>query len=124
MTLYRTGVQRYSKYKAKYVPDVIGNRFAEVQNVALERAQEGLIMFSAMQDLVRPILDKYGVSAVDRAKYIAFANKVMRLALRHKGEALKVAVQGVKADWIIRFKADPTILDEIINVVAGTTIPY
>lgn len=124
MTLYRTGVQRFRKWSAKYVPDTVSARFTQVKDVAFERAQEGLIAFESIQGIVRPILDKYGVTATDRAKYIGFANKIYRIALRHSGEALKKAVEGVKADYVTRLNADPVILEEIINAVCGAVIPY
>ena len=124
MTLYRTGSQRFAKWSAKYVPDTVGARFGQVKDVAFNRAQEGLIAFEAIQSIVRPILDKYGITGPDRAKYIGFANKLYRHIQRHGGEAGKKFAEGLKAYYVTAMNADPAILDEIINAVAGFAIPY
>jgi len=124
MPLYRTGIDRYEKWHAKYVPDTVRDRFGQVESVAKRRAQSGLIEWGAMQDLVRGILDKYGITATDRAKYIGFANKLLKHMLRHKGEAAKLAAEGLKSYYVTFLKADPAILDEIIQVITGWVVPY
>ena len=124
MPLYRTGVDRYAKYEAKYVPDTVGARFGQVKDIALKRAQAGLIEMATVDDLVRPILDKYGITGPARATYLGFAKKLMKHVMRHGGEAGKVFAQGLKAYYVTAMKADPTILDEIINVVIGAAKPY
>ena len=122
--MYKTGAQRFAKWSAKYVPDTVGARFGQVKDVAFQRAQEGLVAWEAIQSIVRPILDKYGVTATDRAKYIGFANKLYRHILRHGGESAKKVAEGLKAYYVTFLNADPVILDEIINAVAGAVIPY
>ena len=123
MTLYRTGVQRFKKYSAKYVPDTVGARFGQVKDVALERAEEGLILWESIQRAVQRILDKYGVVATQRALYLGFANKLLKHMLRHKGEAGRAMAMAIKA-YYVQMGANPVILDEIINVVAGEIYAY
>lgn len=124
MPIYRTGQQRFAKYQAKYDPTTIGARFTQVQSVALARAQEGLITFEGVQAIVRPILDKYGVSGTDRAKYLGFANKLLRHVSRASGDAAAKIASGLKAFYVTALGADPAILDEIIQVVSGWVAPY
>jgi len=124
MGLPKTGQDRFGKYAAKYDPTTIGNRFAQVKDVALSRAQNGMISFAAMQDLVKPILDKYGVAGPDRAKYLGFANKLMKHISRSTGEAATSLASGLKSLYVTAFKADPAIIDEIVQVVAGWVTPY
>ena len=123
-TLYRSGLERYRKWEKKFDPATISSRFTQVADVAKERAQLGLVEWATGQDLVRPILDKYGVTATDRAKYIGFANKLLSHALRHSGEAAKAFADGLKSYYVTAMKADPTILDEIIQVITGWVVPY
>jgi len=124
MPFYRTGIDRYEKYEKKYVPDTVGARFGQVEPVAKRRAQFGLLTWGAMQDIVRPILDKYGIAGPDRAKYIGFANKLLKHMQRHKGESAKKIAEGLKSLYVTSFGADPAILDEIINVITGWVVPY
>jgi hypothetical protein len=124
MGLPKTGQDRFSKYSAKFDPTTIGNRFTQVKEVALARAQNGMISFAAMQDLVKPILDKYGVAGPDRAKYLGFANKLMKHINRSTGDAATSLASGLKSLYVTAFKADPAILDEIVQVVAGWVTPY
>jgi len=124
MTIYRKGQDRVAKYSAKYDPTTVGTRFGQVADIAKSRAQQGLITWAAVQDLVRPILDKYGVNGPDRAKYLGFANKLLTHISRATGEAATALASGLKSLYVTSFKADPAILDEIIQVVAGWVAPY
>jgi hypothetical protein len=124
MGLPKTGQNRFAKYSAKYDPTTIGTRFGQVKDVALARAQEGLIAYASMQDLVKPILDKYGVAGTQRALYLGFANKLMKHIERATGEAGVKIANGLKSLYVTSFGADPAILDEIIQVVAGWVTAY
>jgi len=124
MPLYRKGLDRYEKWDKKYDPATVGARFGQVADVAKKRAQSALLGYATMQDLVRGILDKYGVTGTDRAKYIGFANKLLKHILRHGGESGKAFAQGLKALYVTAMKADPTIIDEIIEIVAGWAVSY
>jgi len=124
MAIYRTGIAMYKKYEKKYNPTVVGTRFSDVQPVALERAQEGLITVGSVRDLVRPILDAYGITGGTRGTYLAFALKLAKHVLRQKGDSAKKIATGLKAYFVQAYGLDPSILDEIINVVVGWAIPY
>ena len=124
MTLYRAGIDMYKKYEKKYNPTVIGTRFTDVQPLALERAQEGLLTVGTVRDLVRPILDQYGVTGPERAAYLAFALKLWRHVSRQKGAGAKKVATALKNYFVSAYDLDPTICDEIINVVVGYVIPY
>lgn len=124
MPLYKLGTDRFKKYSAKYVPDTVGARFGQVESIAKERAQEGLIKWSSAQDLVRPILEKYGITGPDRAKYLGFANKLLKHMLRHAGDSATAIAEGLKSYWVTAYKGDPAVLDEIIQVIVGWVVPY
>jgi len=124
MAIYKTGQSRFSKWKAKYDPATISSRFTQVADVASIRAQEGLLMFASMQELVRPILDSYGISGPNRALYLGFANKLLKHIMRASGDAAVSIAQGLKSFYVTAFKADPSVLDEIIQVISGWVTPY
>jgi len=124
MPLYRGGLDMYKKYSKKYVPDTIGARFGQVQDVALDRAQEGLITVGTVRDLVRPILDSYGITGGLRATYMAFGLALARHSIRQKGEAAKKIATALKNYFVSAYDLDPSICDEIINVVTGWVAPY
>jgi hypothetical protein len=77
-----------------------------------------------VQEIVRPILDKYGVNGPARALYLGFANKLLNHSLRATGDAATKLAAGIKAFYVQAFGADPAILDEIIQVVTGWVAPY
>jgi len=124
MPLYKGGQARFKKYSDKYVPATIASRFEQVAETAKSRAQEGLIMWASVQELVKPILDAYGVAGPDKAKYLGFANKLLKHSVRSSGEAASKIAQGLKQFYVTSFGADPAILDEIIQVVTGWITPY
>jgi len=122
--LYRRGSDRVAKYAAKFVPETVAARFTQVRDVAIARAQEGLTMWSAIQELVRPILDKYGVAGPQRAVYIGYANKLAKHAFRQAGEAGVKIAEALKQYYVTAFNADPVILTEINQVIIGYAVPY
>jgi hypothetical protein len=122
--MYKTGQARFAKYSAKYDPTTVGARFGQVAEIARARAQQGLITWASVQELVRPILDKYGVTGTDRAKYLGFANKLLKHISRATAESATAIASGLKAYYVTALKADPAILDEIIQVVSGWVAPY
>jgi hypothetical protein len=124
MPLPKTGQNRFAKYSAKFDPTTVGTRFAQVREIALARAQEGLIAYASMQDLVKPILDNHGVAGTQRALYLGFANKLMKHVGRATGDAGVKLANGLKSLYVTAFGADPRILDEIIQVVAGWVSTY
>ena len=124
MPLYRSGIDMYKKYEKKFNATLIGTRFTDIRDLALERAQAGLNFVGTVRELVRPILDKYGVTGPVRALYLAFATKLAKHIQRHKDEAGKKIATGLKSEYQIAYDLDPTILDEIIQVVSGWVIPY
>lgn len=117
MPLYKTGLAMYQKYAAKYDPTTIGNRFTQVQSVALPRAQEGMVTVATVRDFVRPLLDEAGVSGGERGTYLAFALSILRHALRQKGDAAVNIANGLKAYFVQAYKLDSDLCDKIINIV-------
>jgi hypothetical protein len=124
MPMYKTGQSRFAKYSRKYDPATISSRFTQVADLAKDRAQEGLITWASAQELVRPILDSYGVNGPDRAKYLGFANKLLKHISRASADAATKLAQGLKQLYVTSFGADPAIIDEIIQVIAGWVMPY
>jgi len=114
----------YKKYTKKYNPTVVSTRFTDVQDVAFDRAQEGLNAIGTVRELVRPILDKYGVTGGNRATYLGFATTLYRHVIRNKGEAGSKVASGLKSYFVTAYDLDPSILDEIIQVVVGWAVAY
>lgn len=124
MPLYRTGIDMFKKWQKKYNPAVISTRFTDVTDVATERAQAGLNYIHTVRDLVRPVLDEYGVTGGLKATYLAFATKLWKHIIRTKGEGAKKIASGLKSYFVTSYGLDPSICDEIINIVVGWAIPY
>jgi len=124
MPLYRTGIDMFKKWQKKYNPAVVSTRFTDVTDIAAERAQAGLNMVHTVRELVRPILDKYGITGGQRATYLAFALKLWKHIVRTKDEGGKKIANGLKSYFVTAYGLDPSVLDEIINVVSGWVLPY
>jgi len=124
MPLYKSGLDMFKKFSAKFDPTTIGNRFTQVKEVALDRAQEGLNTVATIRELVRPILDEHGVVGGLRATYLAFATALAKHSLRQKGDSATRIASGIKSYYVSAFGLDPHIADEIIQVVVGWALPY
>ncbi len=121
---FRTGLDRFNKYAAKFDPATIQARFTQVRDVALQRAQEALIKYATIDELVRPILDRYGVAGPDRAVYLGFAKKLTKHLERMSGASAAKIADGLKGYYVTSFNADPEVIDAIIAVVAGAVAGY
>jgi len=124
MPLYKTGIDMYKKYEKKFNPALIGTRFTDVRDLALERMQAGINLVATVRDLVRPILDEYGIAGGVRATYLAFATALMRHVIRQKADVATKTANGLKSYYTTAYDLDPSICDEIIQVVVGWAIPY
>ncbi|MEM2196416.1 MAG: hypothetical protein QXH10_09285 [Ignisphaera sp.] len=124
MPIYKTGAQMFKKYSAKFNPTVVGTRFTDVREVALDRAQEGLNVIGTARDLIRPILDEYGIGGGLRATYLAFGTALLRHAVRQKGDVAKKVANGLKSYFVTAYGLDPAVCDEIIQVITGWVMPY
>ena len=124
MPLYKTGLDMWKKYQAKFDPTTIGNRFTQVQSLALDRAQEGLNMVGTIREFIRPILDNHAVAGGMRANYLAFATALMKHTQRQKGSAANKIASGLKQYFVNAYDLDPEICDEIIQVVVGWVTVY
>lgn len=119
MPIYKTGLLMFQKYQAKYDPTTIGNRFTQVQSVALARAQEGMVTIATIRDFVRPLLDEAGVTGGERGTYIAFALALAKRVLRQKGESAINIATGLKAYFTQAYGLNPGLLDRIVNLIVS-----
>ena len=124
MPLYRSALDMFKKYQAKYNPTVVSTRFENVQQIALDRANAGLGMIGTVRDLIRPILDSYGVTGGIRATYLAFATKLAKHALRQQCDSAVKVASALKSYFVNAYDLDPSICDEIIQVVTGWAVAY
>jgi len=122
MVLPRTGQDRYGKWSAKYDPDVVKTRFTEVKDVASARAQVGLMAVADVQATVSKVLNQYGVLGGLRATYIAFGERVWKMAQRFDGVALQTAISGLIAYFSTAFGANVNILKAIVQAL-GLPVP-
>jgi len=124
MPLYKSGIDMYKKYVAKYNPEVVSTRFTDVESVAKDRANEGLGSIATVRNLVRPILDEYGVTGGLRATYLAFATKLAKHGLRQGADSMTKIATALKSYFVSAYDLDADICDEIIQVVVGWAIAY
>lgn len=122
--LPKPGNSRLAKWQAKYDPTVVQTRFSEVQQVALSRAELGIISVAEVQSLIGGILDQYGVAGPMRATYIAFGEKVWHATQRLTGQALANEVNGLTSYFQTAYGANPTILQAIAQALGVSGLTY
>jgi len=123
MPLYRDGLQMFAKYSAKYNPDVVRTRFADVKDVALARAQGGLVVVDTIRSMIRDYLDLRGITGGERATYLAFALALWKHTERQKGPAADKFADGLIEYYARTFGLDRTILNDIANTIIVRTTP-
>ena len=122
--LPKAGNARLAKWQAKYDPTTVGNRFAQVQSVAVSRAQEGIVSVANVQSLVGSILNQYGVAGPMRATYISFGEKVWHATQRITDSALANEVNGLTSYFQTAYGANPTILQAIAQALGVSGLTY
>uniref|UniRef100_A0A7J3JQ32 Sulfolobus virus coat protein C-terminal domain-containing protein n=1 Tax=Ignisphaera aggregans TaxID=334771 RepID=A0A7J3JQ32_9CREN len=119
MPIYKTGLLMFQKYQAKFDPTTIGNRFTQVKDVALARAQEGMVTIATIRDLVRPLLDQAGVTGGLRGTYIAFALALAKRTIRQKGDSAINIATGLKSYFVQAYGLNPDLCDRIVSLVVS-----
>jgi hypothetical protein len=117
MPLYKSGIDMFQKYQAKYNPTVISTRFTDVRDTALARAQAGLNAVDTIRSMVRDYLDAKGVTGGERATYLAFALKLWKHVVRQGGVASDKISSGLIAYFKNAFDLDESSLTDIANAI-------
>jgi len=117
---YRTYQKRVSNYDASVIPDNVRAKFDARKQLMVEGQQEAQSRITEMEEKVRQILDNYGVIANFRVLYLNYARALFRASGHQSGLALRLIASAEKQKFVA-YGLDPTILDEITNVVIGTT---
>ena len=117
MGMYRSGLQMFEKYAAKYNPTVISQRFTDVRDVALARAQAGFNAVDTIRGLVRDYLDENGITGGLRATYLAFALELFRMTSRAGGPASEKIAAGLIQKYKLAFDLNETHLTNIANAI-------
>jgi hypothetical protein len=117
MPLYKSGIDMFEKYRAKYNPTVIGTRFTDVSSVAQARAQSGLNAVATIREMVRDYLDSKGVTGGVRATYLGFALKLWKHVSRQGGVASDKISSGLIAYFKNAYGLDEALLTDIANAI-------
>jgi len=120
---YRTYLVRYKKYSAKFDPDTVRNRFAQVKDIALDQAQEQFARLVDFEEAVKARLNELGVPVIQIPFYLNVAREIYRAMTRHVGKTLEIEVKAIKAKWVTR-GLDPAIVDEVIKIMIGYVPSY
>jgi hypothetical protein len=117
MPIYKSGMDMFEKYQKKYNPTVVSTRFADVQPVALARAQAGLNAVDTIRAMVRDYLDQKGVTGGERATYLAFALKLWKHVSRQGGSASDKISSGLISYFSTAFGLNTALLTDIANAI-------
>jgi hypothetical protein len=123
MPLYKTGIDMFEKYRAKYNPTVIGTRFSDVSAIAQSRAQSGLNAVDTIRSLIRDYLDAQGITGGTRATYLGFALELWRMTSRQKGVASDKIATGLIAKYKNAFGLVESYLTDIANAIIVKVTP-
>jgi len=117
MPLYKTGIDMFEKYKAKYNPTVVSTRFTDVSAVAQSRAQAGLNQVDTIRAMVRDYLDAKGITGGIRAVYLAFALKLWKHVSRQGGSASDKIANGLISYFKTSYDLSEGLLTDIANSI-------
>jgi hypothetical protein len=114
----------YQKWKAKFDPDTIATRFEQVKDIAQERYEAAQSVIATVVDEARNTLTDLGVPPAQWGMYLAFVEQLAKASFSHRGAVLEKIAAGLKARYVTALGADPTVLDQLAQIVIGTVPPY
>jgi len=115
---------RVTDYEIKYDGANVTTVLTAIKPSMDARYQDAVTVTRMAVETARRILNDLGIPTKDWAKYISFAQKIAKLTSSFSGDTLLKEVSAVKAYWVYDKKAEPTVLDAIIQGVIGITVPY
>jgi len=124
MPIVKRLVDMHRKYELKYDGTNVTNRLTNLKEIMDIRYESAQSIVYEVVETTRNILSEEGVPTGQWATYISFAEQLARLTFSHKGLTLEKEANGLKSYYITAYKADPTILDRILEAVLGAVPPY
>ncbi len=121
--------QRYAKWSAKFTafsnPTVANTILNAVTPVAENNFEQNESIMASMNEQVAGLLTEVGVTGPNRAIYQGFALKLYREKNRlGNGPSLGAMAQALKQYYVAGFNANPSIIDQIIELVTGSPTGY
>jgi len=120
----RTFGIRVQDYEIKYDGANVTTVLTAIKPSMDARYQDGVTIVRNAIENTRRLLNDLGVPTKDWAKYLSFASRIAKLTFSFSGATLLKEIAGEKADWVYEKKADPSILDQIVELIVGVTVPY
>jgi hypothetical protein len=117
MPLYKSGIDMFQKYQAKYNPTLIGTRFDNVKDTALARAQSGLNAVDTIRAMIRDYLDAKGITGGARATYLAFGLALWKHVTRQGGVASDKIADGLVSYFSTAYDLVESYLTDIANAI-------
>ena len=114
----------YEKYYTKYDGANVTTTFTAVRELMYARYEGAQSVIYNVVETTRDILAEEGVPTGLWAIYMAFAQIIASKTFSHKDKTLQTEISGVKNYFITAYKADPKILDRIVEAVLGILPPY
>ncbi|MCD6487802.1 MAG: hypothetical protein J7K21_01070 [Desulfurococcales archaeon] len=114
----------HKKYELKYDGTNVTTRLTSVKDLMDSRYEAAMSTIYDVVERVRDVLAEEGVPSGLWAKYLSFAQRIAKLTFSHKGLTLQNEISAEKSYFVTAYKADPAILDRIIEVVIGVVPPY
>ena len=124
MPIVKRLVDMHRKYELKYDGTNVTNRLTAVKDLMDVRYESAQSVIYEVVETTRNILSSEGVPTGLWATYISFAEQLARLTFSHSGLTLQKEASGLKNYYITAYKADPAILDRILEAVLGSVPPY
>jgi len=115
---YRTYEIRTRKYELGVIPDNVRAKFDALKPLMLDQQEARQAEIVDFETKVREILDDAGIVGNFRVPYLNFARALYRAKGHNSGIALRKIATAEKAKFV-ELGLDPTILDQIVNVVIG-----
>jgi len=115
---------RLENYEIKYDGANVTTVLTAIKPSMDARYEDSVTVTRMAVETARRILNERGVPTKDWAKYLSFAQKVAKLTFSFSGDTLLKEVSAVKAYWIYDKKAEPELLDAIIEAIIGVTPAY
>jgi hypothetical protein len=113
---------RVSKYKGKFSPAAVSDRFSALKDLAgsLQEVQQTRI--HEVQSLIRSVLNEQGISPLFTAPYMSLGMKILGLEGRFDGACLDAEVAAQANLWVSR-GCDKNVVNAILVAMGYSPLP-
>jgi len=124
MPIVKTLNQMVDKYQTKYSGSNVTTDLTAEGDLPAKRYEEAMTIIYNAVETVREILGNNNVPPGQWAVYVSLGEELARLTYHFSGATLQTAANAKATYFISTYGANPSIVDQIVSAITGSSSTY